>query len=111
MPILGGAILYFFEKLVDFFSTYLGKKAAIGAALASFTVVGWGTVAVCTFNIVNGIKFLASLYSPIMLKIFGVMAALLPGQFLTILAAGIAARLCRWVWDRQREYADTIAKV
>lgn len=101
-PILGSA----FAAVVAWLTTVVTKKVAIAAAYTAFLLAGWVGFQTALYAIWVGVGFVmpASLVAPLEL-----VSYLLPDNTFVCINALVAAKIGRWLWDRQREWAAVVA--
>lgn len=106
MPALALLVGPAFVAIVAFLSTYIGKKLAVGAALGAFLVAGWIALQVAILALWNAVAFAMPDIPALQLVTY-----LLPSNTNACINALILAKLGRWLWDRQREWAIALAQV
>ena len=107
MPYLAALLANGFAQLVGYLTAFFGKKLAVAGALAAFLVGGWVAIQGTLKAIWTGLAWSipAEIVGPLQLA-----AYVMPSNLSACFSALIAARLARWVWDRQREWAVAVAQ-
>lgn len=106
MPALALLLGNAFAGFIAFLATYFTKKAAVVIALSTFLVGGWIILQTALFAMWTALAFTlpSELVDPLR-----VAAYLMPTNTTGCVAALVSARLARWLWDRQREWAQVVA--
>jgi len=106
MPALALLLGNAFTGVVAFLATYLTKKAAVVIALSTFLIGGWIILQTSLFALWTALAFVLPLELVEPLRVAGY---LLPSNTTACVATLVSARLGRWLWDRQREWAQVVA--
>lgn len=106
MPALAALLGNAFTAVVAFFAAFLTKKAAVAAAFAGFLIGGWITLQLALLALWTG---LAYSMPPSLVAPLSVAAYLLPSNTSACVQAIVLAKVGRWLWDRQREWAAAVA--
>ena len=95
MPLLAGLLGNAFASVVGFFAAIMGKKLAVGAALAAFLIAGWVAVQLALLAIWNGIGFAipAAMQQPL-----AIVAYLLPSNMSACVGALVSALIFAAPW-------------
>lgn len=103
---LGTLIGSAFAGLVGFLTAILGKKAAIGTALAAFLVAGWIALqaGIYALWLSLGWTMPAELEIPVQFVRF-----VLPANTALCIEIVVLAKIGRWLWDGQRDWARATA--
>lgn len=106
MPLLAGLLGNAFTGFVTFLATWFSKKVAVAAALVAFLIGGWVAIQVTMVGLWNALDFvIPSSIEPSL----AVALYLLPANTWPCVQALVLARIARWLWDRQREWALAVA--
>jgi len=94
------------SSVVAFFAAFMTQRVAVGAALGAFFVAGWVAFQASLYALWVSIDFAipSALLAP-----FGVVAYLLPSNLQLCVTVLVAAKIARWLWDAQREWATAVA--
>jgi len=95
-----------FVALVGYLGTVVSKKIAIGTALGIFAVLGW----VALQGAIVGMWIAMAWVMPEKMAMpTRFVNALLPPNTWACIQVLAGAKIARWVWDRQREWAKMTA--
>lgn len=108
MPLLATLLGNAFVSVVAFFSSFVTKKIAVGAALGAFLVSGWVAVQVAVYGLWTAFAF-ALPTSPAFQKGMALTAALMPPHMFGALTLLGVVRIAMWVWDEQKAYAKAVS--
>lgn len=103
---LGSLIGGVFAGLVGFLTDFIGRKAAIATALGSFLVAGWVAIQGAVYLAWTSLGWVipSELSVPL-----GFVAYLLPSNTTACIQVMVVAKIGRWLWDQQRDWARAVA--
>jgi len=106
MPLLASLLGNAFSSTVGFFAAFFTKKAAVGTALALFLIAGWIALQVALLALWSSIGYTVpeSMHGALAVVLY-----LLPDHTAVCVEAIVLAKVGRWLWDRQREWAAVVA--
>lgn len=109
LPLLGFAASGAYSLIAGvtvWLSTYIGKKAAVGAATGAVMVAGWVALQLAAFALWSALGFVTPPYVKDFLKVFWYIA---PSNLVPCVTAVIAARIGAWLWRQQRAWFEVVA--
>lgn len=103
---LGTVVGSVFAGLVGWLSAVFSRKVAVGAALAAFLVAGWVAIqaSLAAAWIALGWAIPGDLVVPL-----SFVKYLLPSNTAICIQTVILAKIGRWLWDGQRDWARAVA--
>jgi len=107
MPLLAALLGNAFSGVVAFFAAVMSKKLATSAALAAFLVAGWVALQAGIYAAWTALNFTIP---AVMVMPLSFVAAVLPSNTSACISAIVLAKIGRWLWDRQREWAVASAQ-
>ena len=106
MPVLAQILANAFSGVLSWLTVLLGRKLAVGSALAAFLVAGWVALQLALKAAADTLTLVipTELSGPL-----GLLAYMLPENFGTCVSCIVTAKIGRWLWDRQREWSLAMA--
>jgi hypothetical protein len=104
---LGNLVGSGFAWLVGIYTAIVSRKVAVGAALAAFLVAGWTAIQLTLYAMWTSLGWIM----PSELSIpMGFIRYLLPANTALCIEVVILAKIGRWLWDNQRDWAIATAQ-
>jgi len=111
MPLLlwlGSFLSSAFVTLIAFFSAFVTKKIAIGVALGAFLVAGWVALQSAMYLAWASLGWIMPAGMSLPLSFVGY---LLPSNTSICIEVIVLARIGRWLWDVQSDWARAMAVI
>lgn len=109
IPFAGAIATFFgslFAGLVSAFATFFTRKTAVALALGAFLVGGWLALQAAMYAAWQSLNFVmpAGLDIPLQIGLY-----LMPSNFAVCVEIVILAKIGRWLWDGQADWARAVA--